>query len=582
MSNLLNSPSLFTNGVTSTKPPASWNGAFYSYNNNDGEVFLNFTGIVGNADYFGASVTNLDGTPVHLHVGIDGEEVQYIIDVETSFELDTDVFPPGSTVTLRLSSTAEDGSIRAEIYPAEDVPKDPWVDGEEPEAPETYVLKGFVVMSSMADNAVGEVSVLGELSSRAYSYAREKGHYKVEDYSAVELVSFKSHSVEEGMVPVPFDVADNTLELTQWIYDQSIAGTIPQVEDELIQNLYSQFADSGLSNIRIGEFVSEGQYVMPSWVAWKINRNDNMGTASVKVWLADDAFRRQYDEYEIIVVPATTPIDNFFADYNTVNGLVSDFNMPALTLAVEAAAGIYPYTLLRTILFDWITPNNESLTIPTPWSVIIYGIAGNNIDVIKTKLREWILANSTRTREDWIAIFPDIFRSTEFIITPLWSQYSIPNKTLQSGLYSPVIQPAVALELAEVTAHGYPPAHVAAVLSASVFMYKSLGFLSVGGPENRDEIYTFYEKFVDYIAVPTDSADFNRMDPITQGWIMMITEMLLIAEEMTEFSDIPVGMTRMKRGNVLYVVSSYQDVQYLVVAKKFVESLVIEVPEEGV
>jgi hypothetical protein len=189
-------------------------------------------------------------------------------------------------------------------------------------------------------------------------------------------------------------------------------------------------------------------------------------------------------------------------------------------------------------------------------------------------LSEWILANSTHTREEWVVIFPDIFSSTEFIITPMWTQYAVPNRTLDPGVYSPTTNVARAIQVARTTCTGtsYNNIHIDANLAVVGCLYKSVSLLIVGGPENSDDIFRFEEKWRDYMAVTTGSTDFNRMQPLTQQWVNMLYEMLMIAETMTEFSDIPPGFTRLRRTNgngqhILYLVNSIENVQYLVVSK---------------
>ena len=46
--------------------------------------------------------------------------------------------------------------------------------------------------------------------------------------------------------------------------------------------------------------------------------------------------------------------------------------------------------------------------------------------------------------------------------------------------------------------------------------------------------------------------------------------MIVVAETMNEFSTVPVGMMKMKRGSMLYVVKTYRNIQYLVAAKRTV------------
>ena len=59
---------------------------------------------------------------------------------------------------------------------------------------------------------------------------------------------------------------------------------------------------------------------------------------------------------------------------------------------------------------------------------------------------------------------------------------------------------------------------------------------------------------------------------------MMLTRMLIAAESLTEFSDVPAGLTRMKRDGVLYVVTNYKKIQWLVVAKSQFEVINVVAP----
>ena len=61
------------------------------------------------------------------------------------------------------------------------------------------------------------------------------------------------------------------------------------------------------------------------------------------------------------------------------------------------------------------------------------------MDYILDAIKDHILDNSTHDVDDWVEVFPDIFGMTEYIITPMWNRYSIPNMTLQTGLYSPMV-----------------------------------------------------------------------------------------------------------------------------------------------
>jgi len=113
----------------------------------------------------------------------------------------------------------------------------------------------------------------------------------------------------------------------------------------------------------------------------------------------------------------------------------------------------------------------------------------------------------------------------------------------------------------------YPEPHINSHLTAMGFPHKSLTMLAVGGPDNRDELFKITDVFSDYISVGTTSPDFNRMDQATKDWVNMIAEMMPVAESMTEFSSVPLRMSRTKRDGVLYLVKSFGNINYLLAAK---------------
>jgi hypothetical protein len=53
----------------------------------------------------------------------------------------------------------------------------------------------------------------------------------------------------------------------------------------------------------------------------------------------------------------------------------------------------------------------------------------------------------------------------------------------------------------------------------------------------------------------------------TQNWLVMIANMLPIAETMTAYTSVPVGMTKVTRNGILYLVKRFDNINYLIAAK---------------
>ena len=82
----------------------------------------------------------------------------------------------------------------------------------------------------------------------------------------------------------------------------------------------------------------------------------------------------------------------------------------------------------------------------------------------------------------------------------------------------------------------------------------------------------FSKKFPDYLLVTNNTADFDRVDPLTTGeWMLLFAKLLKEAELMDRYTSVPLGISRMVRDGVVYASAVFQRVNYLVVTKSSVE-----------
>lgn len=463
-----------------------------------------------------------------------------------------------------------------------------------PNLADTYSLKGFVSVGAFADNDRYETAPLGELSLQSATYARDRALYATTSEGAnatsLELSVFSSRTLEDDHYAVPAEYQAVLIAMMQWCHTQCINGVFGNNSEQARQAIMSEF-DTEIYDAVVGTMISQDGLWLPSSITFHINAEavideeypEELERSRVKLWFADQAFRTEYDEFEIqFLAPiANDSLDNFFLLADIVEDQVKARTLEQTHILIHQIKDNKPETKIRTLVFEYHDPLNITWTLDTNWSFVIYGIAGDNIDSIKEQLSTWILDNSTHTREEWAVIFPDIFTSTEFILTPMWSQMAIPNETLQTGVYSPTVNVNNAITTARRSSTGtsYTQAHIDAVLAVVGCPFKSLALLAVGGPENREGKDRFEEVWPDYISVFTSSLDFNRMQPETQQWVAMLQAMLLTAETMTDFSDLPQSpypMTRLRRTNAdnetfMYVVANFQNIQYLVASRQSVQ-----------
>lgn len=432
-----------------------------------------------------------------------------------------------------------------------------------------YVLKAFAVHSQLANNTIGVVAPIGELSTLSLTYARDKGQYRSNDAPNVTLVTFTS-AQDDTPIAVSPDMTTHVMLVVKAMFDFVFARAGQAVfADELLNTLTPAF-DTVAQDFQCGAITAGDTISAPEWLSWTNNSIAGLGGNTLKVWFSDAAFAQQYDDFEIIVIPPTPSLNDFFKTPTEV-ALALAAQTPSATMErVQAAKGGYPETVVRAETFNYTDPFNPQHVIPATWHVLIYGAAGNNIDSVSDALVQNALDNSTHSRNEWLTLVPDLFRRTEFIMVPMWDQYAIPNRVVEAGIYSPVanLKRAVALIKQVVgSVVNYPDTHINDHVSIMAHPFKSLQILSVGSADNRNNWFELSQVFPDILAVSSTGLDFNRMSAATKTWLTALAEMLVVAETMSRYSSIPSSYTKITRGGILYIVKRYGNVNYLLAAK---------------
>lgn len=433
-----------------------------------------------------------------------------------------------------------------------------------------YILKGFFLYPSLVSNVPDKVAVLGEISSDSLTYAKDKTYYTSIDTPSTSFISFHSR-LNDTIADVSADTRNVVLRLSQFLYDQSVAGTITDNATVLRQLVTAEF-NGLITNFNTGRMLTDQNLWLPEWIEFElVNGEPNR----VNIWLSDESFSGQYDEYFIEIIHPILPFDDFFKDPVLVKELLDSYNIVEKLEEAQEKRGVYPYTFQRAFVFDYVHPRDPSIRWPTTWIAEIYGIDGNNPDRIVDKITDELLKDSNHTREDWETILPDLFLRTEFIFTPFWNNYSVEASDFRAGIYSPIVIPKKASKLMEKTTKGpnYTPTYINNNLEYGSNIYKSIAFGVVGNPKNRLGQTSFYKRYPDYFLVTNESGDINRAEPETVEWMLNFSKLLKSAETMSRYSTVPRGISRMVRDNVVYASMYFKNINYLVVSKQSVEDL---------
>lgn len=427
-----------------------------------------------------------------------------------------------------------------------------------------YILKGFINIDALANNTPGSISALGELSNVSSTFSVEKGYYQRDGYPNIELVSFASRYDSGARITVPAKYSDHVCAVTQWMFTQALQNKFTDNVEAFQRLLLQQFGAS-ISDLEYGKMVTAKGSWLPSYIAWRFEQAGEEN--QIRIWFSDEAFRAQYDEYQIVVIPPIEPIDIFMKTKTVVSKALENFNLPDHHKKVIELTGGEPYTYLVTNDYPWYDREDVTATLMTSWTVAIYGAAGNNLELIKKALADYILAHSAYSRQEWLPVFPDIFTNTEFTIVPMWHLRSVPDETPRGALYSPLVPydglPALVKKFAQYA----PDSHLTKNILVGGIAYKSLAMVVVGSPENRFGKYKFTDIHPKYTLISTTSMDFGRMPADTVEFIQKLVGATIAAEMMDEYSYVGQNYVHITRNGVDYVGFSHGDINYLVVSR---------------
>ena len=436
-----------------------------------------------------------------------------------------------------------------------------------------YELKGFYEIAHLSNNSVGTVARFGELSSYARTFTKDMRNYsQPATYPSVELVTFKLTDAGGNPTSLTKQMETFLLGVGEWFVAQHKAGLIPEERnrDRLFDAVQVEFPAATWINMGTIRSRDESAKGFPEWIEFQFIEANREFT--IKLWFSDPAFREQYDEYTIEIIPPVVDIDLLNQSINQVQPLIGAQTVESVFRKVEELKGGHPETALKTFQLIWNDPTAASVTtVPTHWNLVIYGQAGMDADNIKNAIRDYIAKSSTLT--NWAKIYPDLYAESEFIIVPLWDNIAIPETRLDLGLYSSTIQVG---QLKNIVKARVPSAfgsstsinkYIDKYMHVTSVFYRAMMVAMLGNPNNRAQKKEITQLFPDYMSVSTESTDFVRMEQITQEFVLQLGEALEYARTYSISTVLPTGFTSVIKTNRTYIAFQAEGFQFLVLTK---------------
>lgn len=437
-------------------------------------------------------------------------------------------------------------------------------------------VQGFLTKADWTLNTAGALSSVAvapiyELSPIAQTFARSRGEYQSQSYPGVRFHSFvNKDTTTDALFEPSSDLVEQIVRVVTVIQEYLQVTTAPISEVDLRLHVYAQL-NSAVNSLTIGaidDYVHQATgevFPMTEWVSWTSLLE---GGIVVKVWVNDESFKSQYSGTEIVSVALLDPIDRFFENHNAIVTELQQMSTQDKVVKLEHAAQDNPSTYQRFLNLKYVNRVNPSQHAWVDWGALIYGRMGDHIDTIKDSIVDQVLDKTSKTEAEWKLIFPGLFERTEFLFLPRWDILSTQNSTPLSSIYGSVLNLQESIAFAQAKLPEMDPDLISDRISVMPFDYKALMSLVLPGQSNPADIRVLQAIFPDYIPVNTSSPDFGRMSSKTRTWLLLMMDLILAAETMTEFSSVPQNVRRVYKDGIYYAAATYEQVSYLVASRQ--------------
>lgn len=424
--------------------------------------------------------------------------------------------------------------------------------------------KAFVTKTNFADNESNATAPVGELSKIARSFSRDIKVFPNPSVPEIILNMFSAHDTSnpDAYVPPSEDDLTEMQSVAEWVItrgDLKLAPSdLPSYIDSItghFVNMDGQFSVGNLVQLDGGWFASSVSYE-------SAGRN-------WRLWFGDAEFRAQYDEYYIETVFPVDNIDELHREYAHVQALLEQSTSTTMLSKIMQIEKEAPSTINKGQDYTWTDQSDASIRLPISFAVVIYGNAGNNIDVIREAIVQDILSKSIYDRSAWAKVLPELFSPNEMVFVPYWNSPLESYDPLEDDIYQSAVAPDDIKQLALDFTPNFSPAHIEAKVSLVPTLWRGIVMSAVPHePANDDPSPTFSQLYPDYMLAKTTDPDFHRMEEPTREVVVIIFNLLTYAERYNDYFVLPENYSRTVRSGKEFITISHNGYLYHALTKR--------------
>lgn len=433
-------------------------------------------------------------------------------------------------------------------------------------------LKGFITRDDFVTPRNQEVSPLYELSELSYTYSYRKQVIYPTDQTTYALHVFRASQDGVQSQPEITDFQAKAIVRAVTEFSVYLTGNVTSTKQQNIVYFTNQFntlfPNTPISNLNYNSIKSHNNIRVPDYITFTIVGID------CSLWTDDQMFQTFYPNYDIRVV---LPFEGFKTTVQNTSQMLDTlekFDPVSFNSRLEQDKQGYPPTISRIINIPYKVPNT-TVERNCYFGFNVYGRHGNYDHILKLELYR-VLTEELGLPPVFVEeVFPSILKINEFFIVPRWERVAIPSQVGQNGINS-----QVSLTYEEV----YDTRKFIKIYDQDSYIrqntfnvpstYNNLLLQVTNGFYSEEDLRDFREYYPDIISTSTLDPDSSRMRARTQRFLIMLDNMLDVANaaSQTELFNNTITNTNylftiITRGGVTYLSFLFEDHQYYVIPK---------------
>lgn len=433
-------------------------------------------------------------------------------------------------------------------------------------------IKGFITRDDFVTPRNQEVSPLYELSELSYTYSYRKQVIYPSDQPTYALHVFHAETTGSTVVPQITQLQSQAIVRAVSEFSNYLTGNPIATKQQAIVNFTNQhnalFPDRPITNLTYNTVKIHNNIRVPDYLTFTILGID------CSIWTNDQMFQTFYPKYDIRTV---FPFDNFANIVQNTSQMLDalgQFDPVIFNERIEQDKIGYPPTVTRIMNIPYRVPNT-TIERNCYFAFNIYGRHGNYDYILKLELYRVLTEELGLSGSFVEEVFPTILRINEFFLVPRWERLAIPSQVGQIGINS---------QISKTYSEVYDTRKFIKIYDQDVYIknntydvpvtYNNLLVQVTNGYYSEERIRAFTGCYPDIISVSSLSQDFGRMSSRTQRFIILLENLLDIADSnnQTELFNKVVQndsylFTIIDRGGVTYVSVFFEEHQYYVIPK---------------